>query len=147
MRCESSFYVFEGRMSEERTDKAEGAGERKKRRPQCGEMEANNKRPRDRVQIRARVKLQQAESNQLAHSRRETWHSSPNKGDSTINSINPISIPSSSPRWVNTHLHHTAKLLLPSSLCKGSVEQWRVRGWMEEKEPRRWHFSCSGSGL
>lgn len=47
------------------------------------------------------------------HNQREGWHSSPTKGDNTINSINPISIPSSSPHWVNTHLHHTAKRFAP----------------------------------
>lgn len=60
-----------------------------------------------------------AESNQRARRWREAWHSSPTKGDSAINSINPISIPSSSPHWVNTHLHHTTKLLLPSYICRG----------------------------
>lgn len=69
----------------------------------------------------------------LQRSQREAWHSSPTKGDSAINSINPISIPSSSPRRVNTHLHHAAKPLLPSSICKGergAVEGFRD-GWMD----------------
>lgn len=71
----------------------------------------------------------------LQRSQREAWHSSPTKGDSAINSINPISIPSSSPRRVNTHLHHAAKPLLPSSICKGergAVEGFGgLDGWMD----------------
>lgn len=78
---------------------------------QRGETEDKNKTQRDRSQIRAGVELQQAKSNHLTSSQRG-WHSSPTKGDSAINSINPVSIPSSSPHWVNTHLHHTASAFL-----------------------------------
>lgn len=107
------------------------------------QIDNKTQRQRDRVQIRAGAQLQQAESNQLAHSQREAWHSSPTKGDSTINSINPISIPSSSPHWVNTHLHHTAKLLLPSSICKESGEQRGVQGGWINRSPDSGTFPCS----
>lgn len=76
-------------------------------------------------------------SHQPANSEQDAWHSSPTKGDSAINSINPISIPSSLPGWVNTQLRHTAKLLLPCSICSGSGTCGTFKGWMVKQKRGR----------
>lgn len=124
MQIKASFIYLDSSVEWKENSTVKDRGED---RQHGGETENKTQRRKDRVQIGAGVQLQKAESNQLAHRQREAWHSSPTKGDSTINSINPISIPSSSPRWVNTHLHHTTKGLPPSSICKESGEQQRVR--------------------